>query len=376
MNGPKRCLFAQKNTKMNIISKKILFDYFDGKHSSIQRKMIEEWLKTPQNEELFYQFLNEWESQHPQYLVETERGLTKVNELINQKQIEKPTLEEETKSFGLIKYFRWLAAAMIFMAIGWLGLSYYNKPNEISYESLVQNTKDLTGEIYEKENTTNTPMLVVLPDGSSVILQPNGKLGYSPTQYGKNNREIILSGEAFFEVQKNPNSPFFVYANELITKVLGTSFTIRANPSSSKTEVIVKTGKVAVFMQNDIDKKSKLSDIKLDGLILTPNQQISLDRTNPKIEKPAMVKEEQLNIPIQKLSFEFEDAPVVEVLEELKKAYNVKIIYDKDKLSNCRLTAHLADEPLYEKIKLICFALEIDYEETDGGILIKSNGCK
>lgn len=363
---------------MNQISENILFDYFDGKITTIQRKTIEEWLKNPENEEVFYQYLNQWEAKNPQYVVDIEEGFKKVNKKITEVNTASNLDSDEntTSSVRWQVYVRWVAAAMLVISVSWFSWINFSNPKEVSYENLVQQTKMLTGEIYEKENTSPESMLVQLPDGSTVVLQPKGKLSYSPTQYGKKNREVILSGEAFFEVQKNAKIPFLVFANEVITKVLGTSFTIKANPNSAKTEVIVKTGKVAVFTQADADKHTKINDSSLKGVILEPNQQISIDRTKQKISQPTSVVSDELVIPIQKLNFEFEDAPVVEVLEELKEAYNVRIIYDKDKLASCRLTAHLADEPLYEKIKLICFALEIEYEEIEGGILIKSNGCK
>jgi hypothetical protein len=60
------------------LTKKILFDYFDGKYTSIQRKMIEEWLNTPENKELFHQYLDEWEANHPQYNFNPDAGLTKI----------------------------------------------------------------------------------------------------------------------------------------------------------------------------------------------------------------------------------------------------------------------------------------------------------
>ena len=60
------------------LTKKIIFDYFDGKNSSMQYKMIEDWLKIKENQELFYQYLDEWESQNPQYALKTDAKLDKI----------------------------------------------------------------------------------------------------------------------------------------------------------------------------------------------------------------------------------------------------------------------------------------------------------
>lgn len=356
------------------LTKKIIFDYFDGKHTSIQYKMIEEWLSIKESQELFYQYLDEWESQNPQYFLNTEHKFDKIKTNIANiiEKEETQEFSEERKNRWLIsKWFGVAAAILIFVWIGW---SEFSKPTIISYENLVQNTKDETGEIYEKENTTTRPILLTLPDESSVILQPKSKISYSPKQYNKTKREVILSGEAFFEVHKNADIPFFVYANELITKVLGTSFTIKTNPS--ETEVIVKTGRVAVILQSDIHKEEKINGKTLEGFVLNANEQVKINQNGEKIEKPVIVKQEELLQPIQKLSFDFDETPATEIIEVIKNAYHVEISYNKEKLANCKLTAHLSDEPLTEKIKLICIALDATYEEIDNNFVIKSNGCK
>jgi hypothetical protein len=357
-------------------TKKIIFDYFDGKHTSMQYKMIEDWLKVEENQELFYQYLDEWESQHPQYLFDTEKGSLNINERIKIVKVEK-TVDfneeiEEEKSFRL--HYKWLAAAAVLLFFSWIGFQQFTKTDKVSYKQLVNDTKKLTGEIYEKENTTAFPMLLTLPDESSVILQPQSRISYSPQQYNKTKREVILSGEAFFEVQKNSEVPFFVYANELITKVLVTSFTIKAN--ASETEVIVKTGRVSVIMQNDVHKNEKMNGKTLEGFVLNANEQVTINLNGEKIEKPVIVKQEDLQQAIQKLSFDFDETPAIEIIEAIKNAYHIEVIYNKEKLSNCKLTAHLSDEPLIEKIKLICIALDATYKEEDNTFIIKSNGCK
>ena len=97
----------------------------------------------------------------------------------------------------------------------------------------------------EQTNNSNMPQIITLSDGSSVLLQPNSKLSY-PKIFIGNQRKVYLSGEAFFEISKNPKKPFFVYANEIVTKVVGTSFRIRAYSNQPNVEVLVRTGKVKV----------------------------------------------------------------------------------------------------------------------------------
>ncbi|QHV97837.1 FecR family protein [Spirosoma endbachense] len=359
-----------------ILTKKIIFDYFDGKTTSIQRKFIEEWLRDSENKELFFQYLDEWEHGHPQYIFNLDSGLKKVYQNIANPVNEIEELESSGKNISFYSYFQWVAVASIVLTFVWLGWLRLSRPSFVSYGQLVKNTKAQTGEIYEKENFTSKPILINLPDKSSVILQPRSKICFSPRQYNKTKREVILSGEAFFEVQKNSKRPFFVYANELITKVLGTSFSVKTQPKTSEIEVIVKTGKVAVFLQYDQDKNQKLESNTLNGFVLNPNEKVKINRNKYKIDNPVIVDQKLLDLPIQRFTFNFDDTPAIDVLKKLEEAYSINIVYNKEKLAHCKLTAHLSDEPLSQKLELICTALEASYQEIDNQIILKSNGCK
>src|SRR5690606_37685879 len=88
------------------------------------------------------------------------------------------------------------------------------------------------------------------------------------------NREVKLTGEAFFEIKKDESRPFLVYAQGIVTKVLGTSFNIRARQGDEKIIVDVKTGKVAVFREKNSNEEPYL---------LTPNQQVVYDLNSDKI---------------------------------------------------------------------------------------------
>jgi len=358
-----------------LLTKKIIFDYLDGKHSSIQFKIIEDWLKIDENQELFYQYLDEWESQNPQYMIDTKHGFDKIRtraSVIIENKTNTELAQKQSAKVSVLLLFSIAASAMIVMFISWT--SFLN-PTKISYENLVENIRKDSSGIYEKENLTATPVMIFLPDESTVILQPSSKISYSPKHFGKLRREVVLSGEAFFEVQKNKNIPFFVYANELITKVLGTSFVIKANPKLKESTVIVRSGKVEVFLQNDLHKQEKINGNLLGGLVINANEKVTINRIGLQIEKPQLERQNQPEVTIQKIAFDFENTSAIEVFEVLKNTYDVEIIFDQTKLASCKLTAHFLDESLLEKIKLICIALDATYIQVDNKFVIKSNGC-
>lgn len=82
-----------------------------------------------------------------------------------------------------------------------------------------------------------------LPDGTHVRLNADSKLKF-PASFPDSTREIHLSGEAFFDVRKNPGSPFIVFAGNLKTQVLGTSFNIKSY-ENEPVQASVVTGKVS-----------------------------------------------------------------------------------------------------------------------------------
>lgn len=241
---------------------------------------------------------------------------------------------------------------------------------DFSYDQLTGTRQPM---LTETVNRTGKVMPVKLTDGSLVILKAGSRISYVPGFSGRS-REVFLSGEAFFEVTKNPARPFLIYANGLVTKVLGTSFLIRAYPKDPEVIVEVKTGRVAVFAQTDPQASRKMSDRELDGVVLTPNQKIVFERSEVRLSKSLVADPQVVAGPAQR--FSFDDTPLPTVFATLERAYGVDIVYDEELLANCPLTAELADQPLFEKLDVICRVIEARYELIDGQIVINSRGCK
>lgn len=356
-------------------SKKILFKFFEGKHTTFEAKMIEEWLIVDENKELYFDYLNEWELLNPQVAIDVESRFATLSNDIEGKSEASGRTEHLPLAKRRLGISLQVAASVIlfFLAGGYFLLDMHRERDDFTtYRKNVEAVTLISGDMFEKRNLGEKPSLVNLPDGSSVLLQPKAKISYNYKTFGTERREVIMEGEAFFEVYKDAQRPFIVYANDLIAKVLGTSFTVRANPQSSKAEVLVKSGKVSVFTQTDSNKAAKVEGNALHGLVLNPFEKIEINSNKALILKPEKIQKRDLSKEIETLSFNFDEANAVEVLTTLEKAYNVDIVYDKAKFSTLKLTAHLGDEPLSKKLNLICLALETTYQEIGGKIVILS----
>lgn len=214
---------------------------------------------------------------------------------------------------------------------------------------------------------------MVLSDGNKVTLEPNARISFTK-QFTTDKREVYLSGTAFFEVTKDAKRPFLVYANELVTKVLGTKFTVKALDGGQETTVEVKEGKVSVFKNANFQKNKE--EAESNGLVVTTNQKIVFERETTQMVKTLRDVPEVVETASALPSFEFKNAPVSEVLVAIEEAYQVDIIFDKELLADCPLTATLTDQPLYEKLSIICEAIEAHYQIIDGQIVVSSKGCK
>ncbi len=127
-------------------------------------------------------------------------------------------------------FWRYAAASVVLCGLCWLAFWYSSErrlPAKVAVITRYEHRK------------------IDLPDGSKIWLAPQSRLSY-PERFESNRRLISLTGEAFFEVSRDENRPFFVRSGEITTRVLGTSFNIQAYEKDSSVSVTVLTGKVSV----------------------------------------------------------------------------------------------------------------------------------
>jgi len=278
---------------------------------------------------------------------------------------------------------RWIAAmAASVLIFGIFSYQFFSA----STESL--NSHNLNSQEWiNVENTDGISMEINLPDESVVVLEPFSSLKY-PTYFTPEQRTVFLRGEAFFVIERDTLRPFLVYANETITKVLGTSFTIKAYEGQETVEVDVKTGKVAVYAKVASKKRVKEKNIVLQTdekiivplpnkkLEVTPNHKVVFDRkiellTKKITQSPIVIKE------IETLSqYSFKDESVIKLFNAISQIYGVNLDFNEADLANCLITTKLEDEPLFQVLEIVCTALNLNFQEIDARISITGKGCK
>ncbi|MDJ1467241.1 FecR family protein [Xanthocytophaga flava] len=283
---------------------------------------------------------------------------------------EKEDFESDSISRSLWRtYLGWVAASLVIVVGGvWL----YNKPilfhsNTITYQHLIEYQPE---KLSETRNISSDSLQISLPDGSSVILTKGSRLSYPPS-FG-NIRKVYLEGEGFFEVKRDTARPFVVYAGQVITKVVGTSFWVKAHDEKSDIEVDVRTGCVAVAVANFVNEP--LSEIK-PQFLLSANQRASYSQLDKRLERSLVNNPLPVIRPKIVSEIVYMDKPVVELFEELEKTYNVDLVFDAETLKNCRINTSFSNETFFERLEIICRVLNTNYQIVETQIIVKSKEC-
>lgn len=122
--------------------------------------------------------------------------------------------------------------------------------------------------VWEVVTRNGSKTNLLLPDGSTVWLNAGSRLTYD-SLYGTSLREVTLSGEAYFEVARNPKKPFIIHTGKINIRVLGTVFNVKSYPEENTIETSLIKGSIEVSFPSQPSKK----------IILKPNQKLIIDKT-------------------------------------------------------------------------------------------------
>ncbi len=189
---------------------------------------------------------------------------------------------------------------------------------------------------------------VILPDGSEVWLNVDTKLSY-PVDFGIKNRNLLLEGEAYFEVKKNKDLPFTVASGNIVTEAVGTHFVVSAYPESPQIRTSLTEGRVKV----------KLTDREYYK-ILKPGQQFIIDKKNSQITVKLFDNDYELGWKNDELIFRL--TPFDDVITKLEKWYDIDIEYKEALFRSETLTVKFEKyETLENVFKVISKAIGFNY---------------
>ncbi len=232
-----------------------------------------------------------------------------------------------------LRWLRW-AAAVIVLAIGALYV----------YPTLWQTPETVLAAVEDGQTWD-------LPDGSTVQLRAGAELRFPETWEGEQ-RRVHLRGTAYFDVLRDTIQPFIINASEGQVQVLGTSFQVES--ADGRTSVSVSSGRVALLARSG--QKIELTP-GLTGEIR--NGQL----TSHRIKSSSDVSWSGY--------FEFSDAPIYEVIENLNQYYDKKIVIEGDRTSDCLLSARFRQLPLSEILEVIQLTCDVTIEQDGEQVVIR-----
>ncbi|MCF6365891.1 MAG: FecR family protein [Bacteroidales bacterium] len=193
---------------------------------------------------------------------------------------------------------------------------------------------------------------IVLPDGSVLTLNKNSEIRF-PEEFSKINRSVEFSGEAFFEIKRNPKIPFVIRSNNTEITVLGTSFNVLTSKKTDIT-VTVKTGKI------------KLSNNNKENIILKPEEV-------GKIENNILSKSVNKNknyLSWKTKCFNYNGEKLNKVIEDFNKAYNAEIVIEDPKIGKLPIVSNPRNKALTVALEIICSAHNLKYKQEKNKIII------
>lgn len=349
-----------------IMTKEILQKFIDNSSSEEEKEYVYDWISNPKNKEEISAIMKiSWDNM-PAKMPEGVQSKTDFiqnalrknndNKLLAERKDATPTKgtirpgQTNNKKNIVLK----IAAAVALLVVSLFAFypSTERQPIEVAQATFI-----------EKSNPAGRKSTIILPDGSRVVLNSDSKIRYE-RGFKENYREVILEGEAFFEVEKDISRPFVVSTGDISTTVLGTSFNVSAYAKSNHIDVAVVTGRVEV-------KKASYHDGEQEDVVfLTPNKLASYDRGKRRIATSSFNMEETVGWKDGILIFK--NADQEEIASRLKSWYGLDVEFKgSGKIMNKRYTGKFDNNSLEYVLKAISYTSEISFEIIGNKVILK-----
>lgn len=307
----------------------IIIARFKDEISLADQEVLNQWLTSEKNQTIYIELRALWLSllqEGIEYKSDVDALWVRMEARMNKN---KPKEVRFT-----LNRFRWMSGVasvlllMLFSFTGFITNQWYN-----------------TNTIAQTYSSLNGKSKVTLPDGSDVWLNAESTIEYSASAWGRT-RNVNLTGEAYFDIKKDPDRPFIVKSHGVAVKVYGTTFNVEARDSKNDINVSLLSGSVSVETGNVSEQI-----IPGETAVCTRNTgEIIIEKSD--VEFAAMWAKE---------SVRFERKSIKELTKYLSKWYGVKIILDPSIPEDQAYTFSIQSEPLEEILRLMARINPVQY---------------
>jgi transmembrane sensor len=284
--------------------------------------------------------------------------------------------DQEPKTTNIRKLVKVLYIAAAFIIA--LGLGFCLRAVTVKSETTPKPVARVYNEITSPKGSRSK---IVLPDGTTVWLNAGSTIKY-PMNFLTHDREVHLTGEAYFEVAKMHNKRFIVNASDIAIKVWGTKFNVKAYPEEKTIETTLVEGSVSI--------QKLRGKVKEKETYLAPNQtavfykaeddrKIAVhDNTFEKVvPKSKVLIREKVNTILytswKDEKWVVEGQQLGDLAKELERRYNVNIVFDNNSIKDYRFTGTFTNETFEQLLEIIQISAPIDFSITNNTVLLKEN---
>lgn len=321
--------------------KETAFKYFEGQATDAELEQLLDWLRKKENRIVFNSYRLDWKNGLKTNLFPGggEESWHELQAALGQKSYNRWQATRKMEQF-----FR--VAAIFFFVISLGTMAFYflqqTEPLPETYTSVMADK----GQISKVE----------LPDGSLVWLNSGSKIIYN-NYFSANNRNVTLTGEAYFDVQTNENLPMFISCNGLQVKVLGTRFNVNSFKAEHIVEVVLEEGAVELINTITSDNFYRMNPGESVNVNLETSQ-YSARMVNT--TRYTSWREGIVNI---------YDLSIEDLVRRLEKRYNQKFELTPE-VKELRYTFTIENEPLEDVLKLMERITPVKVKQTDETIKI------
>ncbi|MGM9811861.1 MAG: FecR family protein [Muribaculaceae bacterium] len=324
----------------------IIVRYFNHTATQEEKTFLHEWLmQSKQNQDDFSQIREAWLLSGTNFDDDdqTEAALRKLKARVagEQRVVRRP--------FWMLKPVRVAASIVLLVATA---LTFFLLGGAYSTPRVVVQNKLLTA--------SDSRGRFVLPDSTVVWLNSNTTLQY-PEEFAAATREVVLDGQAYFEVAKNKEKPFIVHAGEMEVEVLGTHFQVSNYSHKSSVEAVLVEGSV------------KVAGCGLENAVaLEPGQLLKYSRRSGEANVSEVNTSNYTNWTNGRIRFD--NTNLADIILNLEQWFATEITCDPQLAQSISVsfTVRIGDT-LDEILESMSMVAPIKCRKTDGGIEIMPN---
>lgn len=327
------------------MKKSLLLKYIKEEASKEEIKAILDWLdKSPDNQEYFIALKNLWIAQHMPNISAEEKEFD-----IFQQEIRNLKTNNRYKIISILSSVT-AVAAIFFIIVRPSASSIEQKLKENHLQIALADIP--TQYLHTLYTESGVKGFIILPDSTQVWLNSETKIVF-PDKFIGNTREVLIEGEAYFNVAKDSLKPMIVNTRKgFYIKVLGTEFNLKSYSNDDVAEATLFSGKIDLLYNHAPSNKNTITHV-------APNEKAIITKNTIEVISPTEIQDIRAWTEGRLI---FESTPLEVAIKTLERWHGVKFNIKDSKVLAYPITATFKSESISQIMEMIKYCTTIDYK--------------